>query len=488
MKRFQLSAVLLTAVMLAGAGIPAQAAEETFHRTRLGEYKLVTEPDSETEPKTLRYASTKREYNIYSVYGDGSSGFKIEFNLTKDEVTKKTDAIIADIKNALPQDFVFEKHSAYGIDYNDSEFRISHLNYREAAALYDTISKQYPLKAFHYYPDCGSFNYSGISLFISAEDAVRVNEYLKANAPDWYYDSEAHRMGSNQPYSAYDLCRMIYKVSEEFGFEVGGMTTCLATFGADGFDTDFVKLDAQYKEISEAQTQAAYDKYIKDAALEKRETVRLTVKIPNETVQQMRDDLGIPAAYCRTDYLTPTETHRTESYIAEALKLSGNYQLLEARNAYTVSTGKATDADTQYFAVMCRTEPNTGDASNAYPKDTDAAQIIAYLTESNPYNIEYLVSEAYYTGGKNPLILQKGDLDGDGTVSAEDAQLALNLYTEIVAERALADANQLAAADINQDGELSADDVQYILMFYTRSTLARKETSWEQILADSSSN
>ncbi|MBR5364043.1 MAG: dockerin type I repeat-containing protein [Oscillospiraceae bacterium] len=481
MKRFQMTAMLLTAAMLAGAGIPAQAAEETFHRTRLGEYKLVTEPDSETEPKTLRYASTKREYNIYSVYGDGSSGVKILFDFTDKEATEKMDEIVAALKKAVPEGFNFQKYSTYGM-FNQNEFRIKHLNYREAAALYDTISKQYPLKAFHYYPDCGSFNYSGISLFISAEDAVRVNEYLKANAPDWYYDSEAHRMGSNQPYSAYDLCRMIYKVSEEFGFKVGGMTTELATFGADGFDTDFVKLDAQYKEISEAQTQAAYDKYIKDAALEKRETVRLTVRIPNETLQQMQDDLGIPAAYCRTDYLTPTETHRTESYIAEALKLSGNYQLLEARNAYTVSTGKATDADAQYFAVMCRTEPNTGDASNAYPKDTDAAQIIAYLTESNPYNIEYLVSEAYYTGGKNPLILQKGDLNGDGTVSAEDAQLVLNLYTEIVAERALADANQLAAADINQDGELSADDAQIILLYYTENILTGNPVSWEDLL------
>ncbi|MBQ9905431.1 MAG: dockerin type I repeat-containing protein [Oscillospiraceae bacterium] len=481
MKRFQMTAMLLTAVMLAGAGIPAQAAEETFHRTRLGEYKLVPEPDSETEPKTLTYASTKRENNIYSVYGDGSSGVKILFNLTKDEVTKKTDAIIADIKNALPQDFVFEKHSAYGIGYNDSEFRISHLNYREAAALYDALSRQYPLKAFRFYPDCGSFNYAEMSIFVSDSDVESVNAYLKETAPDWHYDTEMHRPVCDKAYSAYDLCRMIYKVSEEFGFEVGGMTTCLETFGADGFDTDFVKLDAQYKEISEAQTQAAYDKYIKDAALEK-ETVRLTVRIPNETLQQMQDDLGIPAAYCRTDYLTPTETHRTESYIAEALKLSGNYQLLEARNAYTVSTGKATDADAQYFAVMCRTEPNTGDASNAYPKDTDAAQIIAYLTESNPYNIEYLVSEAYYTGGKNPLILQKGDLDGDGTVSAEDAQLVLNLYTEIVAERALADANQLAAADINQDGELSADDAQIILLYYTENILTGNPVSWEDLL------
>ena len=480
MKRFQMTAMLLTAAMLAGAGIPAQAAEETFHRTRLGEYKLVTEPDSETEPKTLRYASTKREYNIYSVYGDGSSGVKIVFDFDKAEATEKMDEIVAALKKAVPEGFNFQNHSTYGM-FNQNEFRIKHLNYREAAALYDTISKQYPLKAFCFYPDCGSFNYSGISLFISAEDAGRVNEYLKANAPDWYYDSVEHRMGSNQPYSAYDLCRMIYKVSEEFGFKVGGMTTELATFGADGFDTDFVKLDAQYKEISEAQTQAAYDKYIKGAALEK-ETVRLTVRIPNETLQQMQDDLGIPAAYCRTDYLTPTDTHRTESYIAEALKLSGNYQLLEARNAYTVSTGKATDADAQYFAVMCRTEPNTGDASNAYPKDTDAAQIIAYLTESGSYNIEYLVSEAYYTGGKNPLILQKGDLNGDGTVSAEDAQLVLNLYTEIVAERALADANQLAAADINQDGELSADDAQIILLYYTENILTGNPVSWEDLL------
>ena len=157
MKRFQLSAALLTAVMLAGAGIPTQAAEDSFHRTKLGEYKLVTEPDSETEPKTLRYASTKRENNIYSVYGDGSSGVKIEFDFDKAEATEKMDEIVAALKKAVPEGFNFQNHSTYGM-FNQNEFRITHLNYREAAALYDTISKQYPLKAFHYYPDCGSFN------------------------------------------------------------------------------------------------------------------------------------------------------------------------------------------------------------------------------------------------------------------------------------------------------------------------------------------
>ncbi len=74
-------------------------------------------------------------------------------------------------------------------------------------------------------------------------------------------------------------------------------------------------------------------------------------------------------------------------------------------------------------------------------------------------------------------------MDGDGTVSVEDVQLALKAYTKQVSgkDTELTD-RQYKAANVNGDAELSVDDVQNILIYYVNNTVAGKHLTWEVLL------
>ena len=76
-----------------------------------------------------------------------------------------------------------------------------------------------------------------------------------------------------------------------------------------------------------------------------------------------------------------------------------------------------------------------------------------------------------------------GDFDGDGEITARDAQGVLNAYTETVAggESALMP-QQVKACDIDGDGAVKAADAQYILVYFTENTLAHKAVTWADIL------
>ncbi len=77
-----------------------------------------------------------------------------------------------------------------------------------------------------------------------------------------------------------------------------------------------------------------------------------------------------------------------------------------------------------------------------------------------------------------------GDLDGDGKVSVEDAQLTLNAYAQTVAgmDSGLTE-TQKAAANVNGDKEVSVEDAQLILLYYVNNTLAGTAVTWESLLS-----
>ena len=79
-----------------------------------------------------------------------------------------------------------------------------------------------------------------------------------------------------------------------------------------------------------------------------------------------------------------------------------------------------------------------------------------------------------------------GDIDGDGTVSVEDAQTALIAYVNSIIglESGLTE-QQMRAADVNGDGQVSAEDAQFILIYYARVTLAGEAVTWEDVLMKS---
>ena len=76
-----------------------------------------------------------------------------------------------------------------------------------------------------------------------------------------------------------------------------------------------------------------------------------------------------------------------------------------------------------------------------------------------------------------------GDVDGNGKVSVEDAQLALLSYVQTMAglESVLTE-QQANAADINRDNTVSVEDAQMILIYYVRNTLSGKNVTWDELL------
>lgn len=77
----------------------------------------------------------------------------------------------------------------------------------------------------------------------------------------------------------------------------------------------------------------------------------------------------------------------------------------------------------------------------------------------------------------------RGDVDGDGEVTAADAQFALLAYSDIISgEETGLTAKQMLAADVTGDGILSADDSQFILIYYI-NTVTGNTVIWDDLIA-----
>ncbi|MCQ2417416.1 MAG: dockerin type I repeat-containing protein, partial [Oscillospiraceae bacterium] len=75
-----------------------------------------------------------------------------------------------------------------------------------------------------------------------------------------------------------------------------------------------------------------------------------------------------------------------------------------------------------------------------------------------------------------------GDIDGNGDISADDAQMVLQEYVNILANKPrMFTTEQFAAADINGDGVIGSDDAQYILQYYVLK-LANIKVTWRDLV------
>ncbi len=76
-----------------------------------------------------------------------------------------------------------------------------------------------------------------------------------------------------------------------------------------------------------------------------------------------------------------------------------------------------------------------------------------------------------------------GDVNEDGIVSIEDAQMTLLEYVNSMAGmKSGLTAEQSRLADVNSDGTVSIEDAQYILLYYVMNSVTGSEMTWEQIL------
>lgn len=77
-----------------------------------------------------------------------------------------------------------------------------------------------------------------------------------------------------------------------------------------------------------------------------------------------------------------------------------------------------------------------------------------------------------------------GDLSGDGEIAADDAQIALKAYVNVLAGKGdgLTEV-QRKAADIDGDGEVTSSDAQIILKYYVEA-LAGKTPAWNDLIPE----
>ncbi len=86
-----------------------------------------------------------------------------------------------------------------------------------------------------------------------------------------------------------------------------------------------------------------------------------------------------------------------------------------------------------------------------------------------------------FAGGEPELYL-RGDIDRDGVISVEDAQLALRAYTNKVAYNPTGlHPIQLEAANVLHDSEFDVTDAQCILKYYVENSVSGKTATWDQV-------
>ncbi|MBR5362224.1 MAG: dockerin type I repeat-containing protein [Oscillospiraceae bacterium] len=130
----------------------------------------------------------------------------------------------------------------------------------------------------------------------------------------------------------------------------------------------------------------------------------------------------------------------------------------------SLTFGKQTTTTTTTTSAATTTAPVTSDSL------TDTSETTTATGTTAPTEPDYLL----------------GDINDDGSVSVEDAQLALLEYVNAMTglESHLAEKQKLAG-DINGDNEISVEDAQNILLYYVSNTLSGQNIKWDELLGKS---
>lgn len=129
----------------------------------------------------------------------------------------------------------------------------------------------------------------------------------------------------------------------------------------------------------------------------------------------------------------------------------------------------------------------------------NASTIFSAFNTSSKYYYVYTGTVIGYEGSSAELFAEKydmkfeaiipegehlrGDLNGDGIVSLDDAQNCLQAYCTVLSKKPHGlDEAAFRAADIDHNGTLSPEDATFILQYYTASALSGNHVTWRQIL------
>lgn len=131
---------------------------------------------------------------------------------------------------------------------------------------------------------------------------------------------------------------------------------------------------------------------------------------------------------------------------------------------------------------MCRIYDSKWTFSNAETGDKPFKGTIYGYTDSTAQ--AYAEKYGYkFESTRDSTPIRPGDTNMDNHADLEDAQFVLEFYTETLAGKdPLIGKAQKQCADVNSDGTADVMDAQYILKYYTENEVAKKFTTWEEIL------
>lgn len=156
-----------------------------------------------------------------------------------------------------------------------------------------------------------------------------------------------------------------------------------------------------------------------------------------------------------------------------------NIKKLVIENGVT-SIGDLAFGDCDQLNVIIIENPNCEiyDQADTIP---DTTTIYGFRdSTAEAYAIKY--NKGFYALDPAPAN-KTGDVSGDGSVDAADAQLTLNAYVAAMAGLGSdLNSSQVNDADVNGDNSLSVDDAQSILLYYIRNTVSGIPTSWTELL------
>ncbi len=176
--------------------------------------------------------------------------------------------------------------------------------------------------------------------------------------------------------------------------------------------------------------------------------------------------------------------------VADAICHVSDYQDAVYRHGigwYDIEAGGYMKPDDQFAAgkqyeLIVLVEPNEN-----YAFLENKANVDAYLNqkaaESDQFDGHPSLLKVSYTFTAESSEFIRGDVDGDGTVTSNDAQMALNAFLE----QALGNEPDLTeraylAADVDQDNEITAMDAQYILTYFLNNYVLGEPTDWSEVI------
>ncbi|MBQ8921658.1 MAG: hypothetical protein IJ060_05800 [Oscillospiraceae bacterium] len=130
---------------------------------------------------------------------------------------------------------------------------------------------------------------------------------------------------------------------------------------------------------------------------------------------------------------------------------------------------------------------------------------LAQVIDEKGYDSESIIADQSFANGAivsrfYVILVLRGDADLNGEISVEDAQYALNYYTDVLAKHgpahtiragyyligyndpmAIMPYSHYAMDTADGDGVINIEDAQRILQYYTDNTLAQKNYDWDKV-------